>query len=217
MFDWLWIALLGMGISFLGALPLGTLNITALQIAIQKGNRSAWQFAGGVALVEILYVRLSLTGISWVMKHTVWFDRLQWVSVFVFLVLGLVQLRQSFRPSQTAKAKSVSAGWPPWALGLFLSAVNPVQIPFWFLWSTSLTASGWLIAEESYYLFYLLGIGTGTLLAMGLFIIGGKKIARRIGLEQKILQRVVGIVFILTAAWLLWKLTQGNHASLNIT
>jgi threonine/homoserine/homoserine lactone efflux protein len=217
MFDWLWIALLGMGISFLGALPLGTLNITALQIALQQGNRPAWHFAWGVAWVEILYVRLSLTGITWVMQHAVWFDRLQWLSVFVFFLLGLIQLRQSFRPIPAAKPKSVSARWPPWALGMFLSAINPVQIPFWFLWSTSLTASGWLIAKESYYLSYLMGIGVGTLLAMGLFIVGGKSIARRIGIEQRILQRVVGIVFILTACWLLWKLNQGDHSNFTIT
>ena len=50
----------GLFISFLGTLPLGTLNIAAMQIAVSDGIWPALNFAIGVLLVEIIYVRISL-------------------------------------------------------------------------------------------------------------------------------------------------------------
>jgi threonine/homoserine/homoserine lactone efflux protein len=214
MFEYLILAAMGLGISFLGALPLGTLNMTALQIALREGNRSAWQFAAGVALVEILYVRLSLTGIQWVTAHAEWFDRLQWLAVAVFLVLGVWHLLQSFRAPIAPKATLTIEQRPRFIWGMMLSAVNPAQIPFWFLWSTGLSAEGWLKQTEWHYFCYLLGIAGGTVLALGLFIVGGKKLAQRMGLQQRTLQRLVGLVFIATALWLGWKLQRTGFQQL---
>ena len=59
----------GLLISFLGSLPLGTLNITAMQIAIQETIRRALQYALGVAIIELFYVRLSLKGIDWILAN----------------------------------------------------------------------------------------------------------------------------------------------------
>ena len=62
-------ALWGGAISLLGTLPLGTLNIAAMQVSISEGVRQGIYFSLGVALVEVLYVRLSVVGISWIMKN----------------------------------------------------------------------------------------------------------------------------------------------------
>lgn len=50
----------GFLISFLGALPLGTLNVTTFQIAAVKEVSSALWFALAVVLVELIEVRLTL-------------------------------------------------------------------------------------------------------------------------------------------------------------
>ncbi|HEY1870482.1 MAG TPA: LysE family transporter, partial [Chitinophagaceae bacterium] len=59
----------GMLISFLGSLPLGTLNVAALQIAITDGYIAAILFSLGSLLVEMIYVRVSLVGIDWMRKQ----------------------------------------------------------------------------------------------------------------------------------------------------
>ena len=46
----------GMIVSFLGSLPLGTLNIAAMQISISNGYQQAMLFSLGSLLVEIIYV-----------------------------------------------------------------------------------------------------------------------------------------------------------------
>ena len=82
MFSLLAIFFTGMLISFLGSLPLGSLNVSAMQLAIAENTKNAIRFSLGVALVEILYVRLSLTGIGWVIAHRQWFYTLEWITVF---------------------------------------------------------------------------------------------------------------------------------------
>ena len=94
MIDLIKVFFTGMLISFLGSLPLGTLNVSAMQIGIQENLKNAIRFSLGVALVEILYVRLSLTGIDWVIEHETLFNVLQWITVFIFIILAIIGWQQ---------------------------------------------------------------------------------------------------------------------------
>ena len=53
----------GLLISFLGSLPLGTLNVAAMQIGIQESIVNALYFSLGSLCIEMIYVRISLVGI----------------------------------------------------------------------------------------------------------------------------------------------------------
>ena len=55
----------GMLISFLGSLPLGTLNVAAMQISVTENITQAMLFSLGSLLAEIIYVRLSLVAMDW--------------------------------------------------------------------------------------------------------------------------------------------------------
>ena len=46
---------------------------------------------------------------------------------------------------------------------------------------------------------YISGIGTGTCIGFGVFILGGRWVAERIGDNQRVVHIVVGILFALTA------------------
>jgi threonine/homoserine/homoserine lactone efflux protein len=199
MFSFIKIFAAGMVISFLGSLPLGTLNIAAMQIAVQETVRRALAYALGVAIVEILYVRLSLKGIDWIIANRKIFYFLEWVTVVLFLVLAI----SSFMVSRRAESKQknlllnnkVNRFW----LGLSMSAVNPVQIPFWFLWSSYLYSTGLLKADSYYFNAYTLGIGVGTVTGLLLFIYGGKWIVQRLNTGQRTINFIVALVFFVSA------------------
>ena len=71
----------GLLISFLGALPLGTLNVAAMQISVSDGIVPAFYFGFGALLVEIIYVRLSLVAMDWVRKQKTLFRWLEWLTL----------------------------------------------------------------------------------------------------------------------------------------
>ena len=58
------IAITGLFISFLGTLPLGTLNVAAMQISVTDGVVPAMYFVLGAMIVEIIYVRVSLVAME---------------------------------------------------------------------------------------------------------------------------------------------------------
>jgi len=59
----------GMIISFLGTLPLSTLNVAAMQISSQEGIAKAMYFSLGTLLTEMIYVRISLVGINRILRQ----------------------------------------------------------------------------------------------------------------------------------------------------
>jgi threonine/homoserine/homoserine lactone efflux protein len=84
-------------------------------------------------------------------------------------------------------------------LGMFMCAINPVQIPFWFGWSTVLFTKKILMPVNDQYNSYIVGIGLGTLAGNCVFIFGGKWLVQRIANSQEYLNWVIGGIFALTA------------------
>jgi threonine/homoserine/homoserine lactone efflux protein len=83
-------------------------------------------------------------------------------------------------------------------LGLIMSALNPVQIPFWFGWSTVLFTKKILQPLNSHYNIYIAGIGLGTLMGNCVFIFGGKLIGDRLNDNQSFMNWIIGFIFTIT-------------------
>ncbi|MCG7858158.1 LysE family translocator [Flavihumibacter sediminis] len=199
MFSLVKIYFAGMLISFLGSLPLGTLNITAMQIAIQETLKRSLLYALGVAIVEILYVRLSLKGIDWILSNQKVFYILEWITVGLFLLLAASSFWTARKKNSTQKHILLNNKVNRFLLGLGMSAMNPVQLPFWFLWSSYLFSTGILESSTISFNVYTLGIGTGTIIGLLFFIFGGKWLVRKLNTGQRTLNILVGLVFLISA------------------
>jgi threonine/homoserine/homoserine lactone efflux protein len=199
------IFLTGLFISFLGSLPLGTLNIAAMQIAISDGIQQAFLFSLGSLTAEIVYVRISLIAMDWVRKQQRLFKILEWVTFAIVLALAISSFYVAMNPSVEENV-ILSSSVNRFLLGLFMSAVNPVQIPFWFGWSTVLFTKKILEPKTSNYNSYIIGIGLGTLFGNALFIFGGRLIADKITNNQSLLNWIIGGIFAITALVQLYKM-----------
>src|SRR3954465_7040735 len=102
--DVLLTALLGLLVSFLGQLPLGNLSITATQIGLEEGFKRAWIYSIGVALVEMIYLRVALSGMNWVVEHKTFFIILNWVAIVLFLGLGIASFVSARKQTSNKKA-----------------------------------------------------------------------------------------------------------------
>ncbi len=188
-----------MFISFLGCLPLSTLNVTAMQIGIQQGIADALYFAFGCLLVEMLYVRISLIGINWVRKQVKLMKAMEWVTLFIILALAAGSFIAALRNGGGEQNVVLKNNLHRFVLGMMMSAVNPAQIPFWFGWSTVLFSKKILQPDNRFFNWYIVGIGLGTLLGNSLFIFGGKWLVQRISGAQQYLNWVIGGIFTVTA------------------
>ncbi len=188
----------GLVISLLGALPLGTLNVTAMQISVQENTKNAIKFSLGTALVEIIYVRISLKGMNWVMNNQKLFYILECVTVLLFIVLAVSSFITA-RKSREKKNILLNNNMNRFFLGFTMSALNPVQVPFWFIWSTYLLSNGVLKPVELQYNLYTVGIGIGTLIGLGIFIFAGKWLVNKLQASHRAINIAVGIIFVISA------------------
>jgi len=194
----------GLFISFLGTLPLGTMNIAAMQISISDGIPPAMYYVFGALLIEMIYVRVSLVAMNWVFKHKNIFRWLEWISIVIILALAVSSFVAAADPV-VKKNVLLSGGIHRFWLGVIMSALNPVQIPFWFGWSTVLFTKNILQHKNSHYNIYIAGIGSGTFIGNLVFIFGGRFIVDVLNTNQKILHWVIGFIFLITAIILMIK------------
>lgn len=189
----------GMLISFLGCLPLGTLNVTAMQISLQESVKNALLFSLGCLLVEMFYVRLSLMGIEWIQKQVKLMRIMEWLTLAIMVALAVGSFMAALKDGHNQKNEVLNNNLHRFLLGMLMSSVSPAQIPFWFGWSSVLFQKGVLQPVLKQYNFYIVGIGLGTLLGNAVFIFGGQLIAKNISGSQAYINWCIGGVFALTA------------------
>lgn len=199
-------------ISFLGSLPLGTLNVAAMQISVQENIRNAIYFSLGSLLVEMIYVRLSLVGINWIRKQKKLFRWMEWIALAIVVALAIGSFIAAMQPHH-AKNVMLNNNINRFLLGILLSAISPMQIPFWFGWSTVLFTKNILLPKNTHYNFYIVGIGLGTLFGNFVFIFGGKWIVQRLNANQSLMNWIIGGIFAITAIIFLIKILLNKDAA----
>ncbi len=202
----------GMMVSFLGSLPLGTLNVAAMQISVQENIRNAIFFSLGSLLVEMIYVRISLVGINWVRKQKKIFRWMEWITLAIVVALAVGSFIAAMQPHH-AKNIMLNNHINRFLLGVILSAISPMQIPFWFGWSTVLFTKNILLPKNFYYNIYIVGIGLGTLLGNCVFIFGGKWIVGKLNGNQSLMNWIIGGIFAATAVIFLIKILLHKDAA----
>lgn len=198
--------LIGALISFLGQLPLGNMNLTATQISVQENLKNAWKYGMGIVIVELIYLRLALTGMDWVVEHKQLFTIMGWVTVVMFVGLGVMSFIIARKQTSAKKGLLLNNKMNRFLLGVIVSGINPAQIPFWFLWSTQLINSKALAPTTIQFNLFTAGAGLGSLAGLAVYIHGGKWMINKMKTSNRKLNVFMGIVFILAGLFQLYNM-----------
>ena len=202
-----YVYVIGMGftLSFLGQLPLGTMSITATQIAVQENFLNGWKYSIGVALIEVTYLRGVLAGVDWILEHQIFFLILGWLTVLVFLILGVFSFMAARGQKPDQKALLLGSKVDRFLLGMSMSTLNPAQIPFWFIWTSYFMDIRVLPSSTPAFNLFAAGAGTGTIAGLALYMYGGNWIISRMRTSNKTLNKIMGVIFIIAAAAQLYR------------
>ena len=132
---------------------------------------------------------------------------------FIILALAVGSFIAAMHEGAAAKNVLLNNNMHRFLLGMLMCAINPVQIPFWFGWSTVLFTKKILSPVPMQYNSYIIGIGLGTLLGNAVFIFGGKYLVSRIANSEQYLNWVIGGIFALTAILQLIKILRHKDAA----
>jgi threonine/homoserine/homoserine lactone efflux protein len=165
--------------------------MTATQIAVQENFRNAWKYAAGIALVEMLYLRLVLSCMQWVISHPLVFFIFNWITIVLFTTLGILSLIAAQKQETEKKALLLNYRLDRFLLGLSLSALNPAQIPFWFIWSGYFINMGLLKTGFSEFNFFTLGSGIGTMAGLIVYMYGGNWLVTKMKTSNRTLNKLM--------------------------
>jgi len=186
-------------ISLSGSLPFGNLNLTAMAIAAKETVKKAVWFAIGVALVEIIYLRFTLGAMNWVVGHVALFFIFQWATVALMLLLCVGSIIAATKKAGETKNIFIENKTNRLVLGIGMSAINPMQVPFWAGWATWLFSHQALQQTAIAYNLFTLAAGVGTLTALLLFIFIGKKLSVLIQSRQHFVHIIMATLFFIMA------------------
>lgn len=200
----------------MGSLPLGTLNVTAFQIAAFQSIYDALLFVLAVILVELVVVRITLTGANKIDLGNKLFVYVLPIAVAVLMYLSVSSFISANSPEELGKGENL---FPmvksSFLLGLLLSTLNPMHIPFWISWNSVLAERKTLDESPGMYSSYMAGIGIGSFLGLLLFVFAGKYIFQNYHQYSYVIAFIMGCLYLGFSFYLLYVLYK-NHLKLNI-
>lgn len=192
-------------LSFLGSLPLGTLNVSITNLAFHKGAGAAFAFGLGAVLIELLLVRLAVEAVGRLERFRYWFKWFECIALLVLLLFAGITLIAAIQMKGFRTAVPLPDANPFW-LGLLLSILNPLHLPFWLGWTTALKAKGILRTTKTDYNLFVSGIGLGTALAFIMYALAGTYLIGLLDKKQYVVNWIAGMTLLATAVFQMCKM-----------
>lgn len=196
----------GLLISLTGSLPLGNLNVAAMQIALKETLSKAIWFSVGVTLVEVAYLAVTLSIIGTYVISAKVFFYFQLLSVLVLIALAV----GSFRAAASSGVRSTPLSARPrrFVLGVLMSAVNPMQVPFWTGWTVYLLSRSLIPNTPMGFALFAMSAGIGTFMALSVFIFAGRRFSGVMEKNGRQVNMAIGLLLALMAVFQIFKIWQ---------
>lgn len=192
-----WHFLVGMIVSFIGSIPLGSVNLSTLQVTVEKNARAGMAFALGATLIELVYSFIAIRFSGFILEnHDVEFY-IQLVAIPAFIALSIHSFRKKPGVKNTASAGDKSS----FVKGVIIGLVNPLQIPFWVAYGTYLLSQNWIENDSFYLNWFVFGIISGTFLLLTMVVMLSKVLQSRMNFQKINMNKAIGSIFLVMAIW----------------
>jgi len=185
--------LLAFFFSFIGSIPPGTINLTCIQLGLEKKTAIGWRLALTASVMEYPYAWIAVEFAEWITSSPVVVENMQLITAIAMTVLGTLALWTPSKPS-AFRAKLSESGY---LRGIILSLLNPLAIPFWVGATAYLNSLNWIDLSTPIGLHsYLVGVCLGTFVILILMIYLAKRIGSRFA-QNSWLYKLPGIALIM--------------------
>jgi threonine/homoserine/homoserine lactone efflux protein len=198
--------LIGYGLSFIGSLPFGIINMTVAHTAIRKGITAALWMAFGAAFIEFFQVFVSLKFTWLFVEGGEVGNILKIVAVAVFLSAGIYFF--FFAKTKPPANENEVAGRrrSAFAKGMLVSTLNVMAIPFWIFYGAILTSYDLLKMDNTYVLVFAAGTVMGTFSLLSVYAFLGAGILQKSEQITRWVNKFIGLVLTGFGVYQLWLL-----------
>jgi threonine/homoserine/homoserine lactone efflux protein len=184
---------LGFVMAFISLLPPGMLNMTAVRTRIEKSKKDALLFSLGAALVVIPQAYIALVFAKYFVKHPEIIDRLTIAGIIVLFILSVVfffQARKKFKGEGKKRKGNFIL------IGIFMSAMNMLAIPFYLVLSSVLEKKNLLIMDQPYISVFVGGVFLGALVLFVVYVLFAALIEKKAQFIAKNINYILSVLFL---------------------
>ncbi len=194
-------SLVGFLVSYIGSVPLGYLNVVGYEIYDKWGIEKLLYYLLGVVFIEVLVVYVTLIFANKLVSNK---KLMKAIDVFGFFFLLFLAYSFYSYSNQTVSGHNYLEKYilySPFLIGLLLSSLNFLQLPFWTGWNLYLINGNYITTEKKNRYFYVFGTSLGTLSGMITLVFLLNAIAVNTSSFSKYIMPVIIPLFFLTLAF----------------
>lgn len=197
---------LGFFIAFLAVIPPGLINMTAAKISLQEGKNEAISFALGASVIIFFQTFIAVLFARFINKHQEIVSTLQEIGIFIFSLLSVYFFWIAKKPKKIKTDSRVKGKSNRFFLGMLLSTLNLLPIPFYVFASMTLAASGYFSFDKIPVAEFVIGVMIGSFTVFYIYIVAFKKIENKTEFLMRNINTIIGSVTTFMAVLTLFKL-----------
>lgn len=156
----------GFLVSFIGSIPLGYLNVVGYDVFKKFGLNETVFYLLGVISIEFFVIYFTLLFANQLIANQKLLKFIEGFSVVFMFVLAFIFYTSASSETTNPSVLERYVKYSPFVVGLILSSLNFIQVPFWTSWNLYLLNGNYIEISKSRKYFYVFGTVFGTFSGM---------------------------------------------------
>lgn len=162
---------IGFMVSFIGSVPLGYLNVVGFEMYVNFGLKQTVYYLFGVISIEVLVIYFSLLFAKQLLANKNILKFIEGFSIVFLFSLAFIFYWNASKEITNQAVLSKYIDYSPFIIGLILSSLNFIQLPFWTSWNLYLVKENYIEISRISKHFYVFGTILGTFCGMLVLIL----------------------------------------------
>ena len=181
----------GFLISFIGSIPLGYLNVVGYEVYKKFGLEETIFYLFGVISIESLVIYLTLLFANQLIANKKLIKFIEAFSIIFMFLLAYIFYSSASKEAENQSVLEKYVDYSPFVVGLILSCLNFIQIPFWTSWNLYLLNGNYIEISKSRKYFYVFGTVLGTFCGMLVLILSLDYVTNQTDFLAKYLMKII--------------------------
>ena len=183
-------------VAFIGFVPPGMINMTALKRSLDLNRKEATMFVLGAVTVILAQAFIAVTFAKYLVKNPQIVANLKYAAIIVFIGLSVLFFWQARRKVELKENRTKRSSY---LAGATMSSMNMLAIPFFLGYSTLMEAQGWLQIEPPHNYVFAVGAMIGAFALFFSYILFAEFIQRRVQFVARNINYILSALFLVLA------------------
>ena len=181
---------IGVIANFIGYVPPGNINLSLVQIAINRGMKEAMKFIIAFSCVEFFFTLFIMHAADFLAGQVHLDAVIDWIMVVLFGVMGAYAWRHRNTPPQTKKQSNNHSV----KFGILMGILNPVQVPFWLITGSYLITHEWIETSLPALIIFSVGSAGGAFLCLFIYARSARYVQKKLALSNKTINTAIALL-----------------------